>query len=80
MSGLKSRDRDTYKLIAETYKRLNNIHKQNEYLQKYSDLNDSLSANQRKALAIPIEILASQHAEKEKIIKPDRIILLHSLF
>ncbi|KMQ68932.1 hypothetical protein ACM39_06525 [Chryseobacterium sp. FH2] len=65
-AGLKGRDRDTYKLIAETYKKLNDIQKENEYLQKYSNLNDSLIANQRNALNIPMEILLNQHAEKEK--------------
>ncbi|MGG1923621.1 hypothetical protein AB1278_17530 [Chryseobacterium sp. NRRL B-14798] len=65
-AGLKKRDQTTYKLLAETYKELHNVHKQNEYLQKYSNLTDSLYNTQRKALAIPIEILASKHIEKEK--------------
>ncbi|SEW47210.1 hypothetical protein SAMN05421841_3464 [Chryseobacterium wanjuense] len=78
-AGLKSRDRETYKLIAQVYNRLHHIEKENEYLQKYSTLNDSLIENEKSALDIPIEILLNQTGEKgikNNTIPPNYIVLL----
>lgn len=60
-SGLRKRTLETYKLLATAYKCLYNMQKENEYLLKYSQLNDSIRENERIALNSSVEdILAGQ--------------------
>ncbi|WP_165601912.1 LuxR C-terminal-related transcriptional regulator [Chryseobacterium contaminans] len=60
-SGFRKRTLETYKLLATAYKCLYNIQKENEYLLKYTQLNDSLRENERIALNSSVEdILNSQ--------------------
>lgn len=53
--GFKNRERESYKLIYEAYRGEKNLGKENEYLLKYSSLNDSLNANEKKVINLPIE-------------------------
>ncbi|MCS3529909.1 tetratricopeptide repeat protein [Chryseobacterium sp. JUb7] len=58
--------KSAYKVISDTYKHLNNVEKKNEYLEKYSDIKDSIDAAEREALSIPIDKIIKQENEKEK--------------
>ena len=53
--SLKNRERESYKLIYEAYRGEKNIEKENEYLLKYSSLNDSLNEVEKKVINLPIE-------------------------
>ena len=64
--GFTNLTRDIYKLFFETYGIMNNVEKENEYLEKYTLLNDSLNAADRSVLMIPIEKLLKENAEAEK--------------
>ncbi|MCS4304714.1 tetratricopeptide repeat protein [Chryseobacterium sp. BIGb0232] len=56
---------NTYKKIYETYLALHDIPKANEYLTKYTQLNDSIQSGERKAVASVINNLAIEQ-EKER--------------
>lgn len=56
---------DTYKKIYQTYLALNDIPKANEYLAKYTQLNDSIHSGERKAVASVVNNLAIEQ-EKER--------------
>jgi tetratricopeptide (TPR) repeat protein len=58
--------RNAYKLISDTYKRLNNIEKKNEYLEKYSYLSDSIEKDERNALDIPVKKILKKESQKEQ--------------
>ncbi|NML71791.1 hypothetical protein HHL23_18610 [Chryseobacterium sp. RP-3-3] len=58
--------RDTYKLIYNTYSLLNNTDKKNEYLEKYTIINDSLSIAEKEAINIPLEKILNEKDEAEK--------------
>jgi|GEM_PF-1657334 len=51
----KTKERESYKLIYEAYRGEKNIEKENEYLLKYSSLNDSLNQAEKKVINLPIE-------------------------
>ncbi|MCT2409465.1 hypothetical protein NZD88_18090 [Chryseobacterium antibioticum] len=63
---LRSRDLESYKLIAEAYKGLNNLDKENEYLSKYSKLNDSLQKEAKAVVNTVIEKMLTEQEENEK--------------
>ncbi|WP_165585207.1 helix-turn-helix transcriptional regulator [Chryseobacterium soli] len=63
---LRSRDLESYKLIAEAYKGLNNLDKENEYLSKYSKLNDSLQKETKAVVNTVIEKMLTEQEENEK--------------
>lgn len=52
---LKKRDLESYKLIANAYAKLNNLEKENEYLLKYSKLNDSLHREEEAVVSGVVE-------------------------
>ncbi|MBE4948577.1 tetratricopeptide repeat protein [Chryseobacterium culicis] len=56
---------NTYKKIYETYLALHDILKANEYLTKYTELNDSIQSGERKAVASVVNNFAIEQ-EKEK--------------
>ncbi|WP_288445737.1 hypothetical protein [uncultured Chryseobacterium sp.] len=56
---------NTYKKIYETYLALHDIPKANEYLTKYTELNDSIQSGERKAVASVVNNFAIEQ-EKEK--------------
>lgn len=65
--NFKKRDLESYKLIYEAYKSKNDIQKENEYLLKYSTLNDSLNQVEKQMANLPIEkLLDDQAQENEK--------------
>lgn len=55
---------DTYKKIYQTYLALHNIPKANEYLAKYTQLNDSIHSGERKAVASVVNNLAIEQEEE----------------
>ncbi|WP_294276368.1 hypothetical protein [uncultured Chryseobacterium sp.] len=63
---LKNREREVYKLIYEAYRGQNNIEKENEYLFKYSSLNDSLNEIEKKVINLPIEDFFKEEAHNLK--------------
>jgi len=56
----------TYDLISKTYTALNNPEKSNEYLKKYTILNDSIVGEERKAVNIPIKNIVEEKDEQKK--------------
>ncbi|MFP3593499.1 tetratricopeptide repeat protein [Chryseobacterium sp. SIMBA_038] len=62
----KSDIKNAYKLISITYDSLDDIEKKNEYLQMYSNINDSIAESEREALKIPVDKIIHQENEKEK--------------
>ncbi|WP_313090276.1 transcriptional regulator [Chryseobacterium flavum] len=64
-ANLKGRDLESYKLIAEAYKGLNDLEKQNEYLHKYSKLNDSLQGKAQTVINTVIEEMLTEQKENE---------------
>ncbi|MET3536133.1 tetratricopeptide repeat protein [Chryseobacterium limigenitum] len=62
----KSDIKNVYKLISITYDSLDDIEKKNEYLQKYSNINDSIARSEREALKIPVDKIIHTENEKEK--------------
>lgn len=58
--------RDIYKLIYNTYGLLNNTVKKNEYLEKYTVINDSLTLAEKEAINIPLEKISNEKDEAEK--------------
>lgn len=56
---------NTYKKIYETYLALHDLPKANEYLTKYTELNDSIQSGERKAVASVVNNFAIEQ-EKEK--------------
>ncbi|MET3538753.1 tetratricopeptide repeat protein [Chryseobacterium limigenitum] len=58
--------RDAYKSIAETYKSLNEKEKANEYLEKYSNINDSINESEKSSLDIPIEKVIKEKENQQK--------------
>ncbi|WP_343610771.1 hypothetical protein [Chryseobacterium oranimense] len=64
---LRKRTLDSYKLIAEAYRGLKNHEKENEFLVKYAQLDDSLREVERKVLNTSIEkVLIDDEEIKEK--------------
>ncbi|MDP9959123.1 helix-turn-helix transcriptional regulator [Chryseobacterium lathyri] len=63
---LRSRDLESYKLIAEAYKGLNKLDMENEYLSKYSNLNDSLQRETKAVVNTVIEKMLTEQEENEK--------------
>jgi len=55
-----------YKDIATVYKNMNNTEKENEYLAKYTVLNDSMNQIKKSNLNIPIEKFLKEQAESEE--------------
>lgn len=64
--GNKRRNLEAYKLIAEAYKSINDVQKENEYLTKYSKLNDSITEADKSILNMPIEKLLNDQTEAEQ--------------
>ncbi|MEY8761750.1 tetratricopeptide repeat protein [Chryseobacterium tongliaoense] len=58
--------KNTYKAISDTYKFLNDTGKKNEYLEKYSDLKDSINDSEREAMQIPVDKILNEETQKEK--------------
>jgi hypothetical protein len=78
---LKKRSLDVYKLIADTYNRMNNTSKENEYILKYYKLNDSLNQAEKKSLDNSIEkIIIERGANDEKNKSNLYIILIVIIF
>ncbi|WP_164463240.1 transcriptional regulator [Chryseobacterium sp. G0201] len=63
---LRRRELESYKLIAEAYKGLNDLDMENEYLSKYSKLNDSLQKEKDAAVNTVIEKMLTEQEENEK--------------
>lgn len=59
------RDLAAYKLIAEAYKGLNNLNMENEYLLKYSKLNDSLHREEEAVINTIIEKMIIKQEENK---------------
>ncbi|GAA5095526.1 hypothetical protein GCM10023210_28380 [Chryseobacterium ginsengisoli] len=64
--NFKKRDLESYKLIYEAYKGQNDLQKENEYLLKYSALNDSLNQVEKQMANLPIEKLLNDQAEENE--------------
>ncbi|WP_454046167.1 tetratricopeptide repeat protein [Chryseobacterium sp. Marseille-Q8038] len=64
--GLKKSERVIYQRIYENYKKQNDIERANEYLEKYTALNDSLNSVERNILDIPIRRITDENIENEK--------------
>ncbi|MCW3162416.1 helix-turn-helix transcriptional regulator [Chryseobacterium oryctis] len=64
--GQKKRSLETYKLISQAYKKLNDVQHQNEYLTKYSELNDSIIQVERSILNVPIEKFLNERNTKSE--------------
>lgn len=62
---LKRKSSETYKIISATYRKLNNIEKENEFLIKYSVLNDSLNQVEKNILSVPVEKFLNERTESE---------------
>ncbi|WP_292009027.1 hypothetical protein [Chryseobacterium sp.] len=58
--------KNAYKLISETYKLWGNTEKKNEYLEKYSEISDSIIKSEKEALNIPIDKIIQEESRKEK--------------
>lgn len=58
--------RSTYNLISKTYTLLNNEEKSNEYLKKYTILNDSIIQEEKNAIHIPIKNIVEEKEEQKK--------------
>lgn len=57
--------RIAYDSISSAYKSLNNIEKSNEYLRKYSALNDSLNKQEKAAVNIVVDRLVQEEKNKK---------------
>lgn len=68
----------TYDSISGAYKALNNIEKSNEYLRKYTALNDSLNKQEKEAVAIVLDRLLLEE-KKEKDQEKNKLYLLISI-
>ncbi|UTX48905.1 hypothetical protein [Chryseobacterium sp. MA9] len=68
----------TYDSIFGAYKALNNIEKSNEYLRKYTALNDSLNKQEKEAVAIVLDRLLLEE-KKEKDQEKNKLYLLISI-
>lgn len=75
----KSDIRNVYKLISITYDSLDDIEKKNEYLQKYSNINDSIAESEREALRIPVDKIIHAENEKEKSERLKYFILISAV-
>lgn len=75
--SFKTRERESYKLIYEAYGGEKNIEKENEYLLKYSSLNDSLNQAEKKVINLPIEKFFKE--EKKHRRKEEKLILFYSI-
>ncbi|PWN57557.1 hypothetical protein [Chryseobacterium viscerum] len=65
----KKREKECYKLISQAYRGKNDLKNENEYLLKYSAVNDSLNLIERAMIDIPIDKLLQekiQNSEKSK--------------
>lgn len=72
----KSDIKNAYKLISDTYHSLENYEKKNEYLEKYSNIKDSIEDSGRKALRIPVEKIIHEEQSREKDEKQKYFILI----
>ncbi|MET3537195.1 helix-turn-helix transcriptional regulator [Chryseobacterium limigenitum] len=63
---LRNRDLESYKLIAKAYKGLDNLGMENEYLSKYSNLNDSLQRETKAVVNTVIEKMLTEQEENER--------------
>lgn len=70
--------RTTYDSISSAYKALNNIEKSNEYLRKYSALNDSLDKQEKAAVNVVVDRLL-QEEKNEKDEERNRLYLIISI-
>lgn len=64
--GNKRRNLEAYKLIAEAYKNINDIEKENEYLEKYAKLEDSITLADKGILNMSIEKFLNEYTENEQ--------------
>jgi len=83
--SFKTRERQSYKLIYEAYGGEKNIEKENEYLLKYSSLNDSLNQAEKKVINLPIEKFFQEEKKNIKERKKNlyyftAFIIIFSLF
>ncbi|MDN5477548.1 MAG: LuxR family transcriptional regulator [Chryseobacterium sp.] len=70
--GLKKRNLESYKLMSDAYRHLDNTEKENEYLLKYTQLKDSLTQEERNILDIPISKFLDDQEENDR---KDRVVL-----
>ncbi|SHL75168.1 regulatory protein, luxR family [Chryseobacterium carnipullorum] len=64
--GFKKRNLETYKLLSVAYRNLHLTEKENEYLLKYTELNDSVTLAERNVLDIPISRFLDDQVEDER--------------
>ncbi len=78
-AGGKPKDaRDTYKLLYEAYALVNDLKNNQYYLNKYTEVNDSIQYAQRLLIEIPVtSVLQKTKAENQK--REQRLYLLTSL-
>ncbi|EJL69567.1 tetratricopeptide repeat protein [Chryseobacterium populi] len=58
--------KNAYKAISDTYKFLNDTSKKNEFLERYSDLKDSINDSEREAMQIPVDKIINEETQKER--------------
>lgn len=64
--SFKKRSLETYKLMSLAYRKLHHTEKENEYLLKYTQLNDSVTLAERNVLNISISKFLDDQAEDER--------------
>ncbi len=65
-------DLETYKLLYEAYGNLDNLQKENEYMGKYTALNDSLILAEKKQSYLPLEELEKRLSDQNEQNKKNR--------
>ncbi|GEJ45303.1 MULTISPECIES: tetratricopeptide repeat protein [unclassified Chryseobacterium] len=66
-----------YDTLSSVYKSLNEIDKSNEYLRKYTVLNDNINKNEKEAINLAVnKLIELKHEEKEKERKTFYVIAL----
>jgi tetratricopeptide (TPR) repeat protein len=66
-----------YDTLSSVYKSLNEIDKSNEYLRKYTVLNDDINKNEKEAINLAVnKLIELKHEEKEKERKTFYVIAL----
>lgn len=72
----KSDKRTAYKQISETYISLKNDHKANEYLKKYTQINDSITNEEKEVMHIQVEKVIHEKDQHEKTEKSKLYLLI----
>jgi len=64
--GNRRRDLEAYKLISLAYKNINDVENENEYLEKYTKLDDSITQVDKSILNMSIEKFLNEYTENEQ--------------